>query len=285
MFDRRLGSFYFRFLSVHENFSAVERIRAVNGSRKFRSARAHKPRKSENFAFSEFKTHVFKRFPADDVSRLEDNRSVVRDKAFFFLFAVNNPADHHFNDIVFGQVLRIFRTDVFAVPHNGHSVRYAVYLVHTVRNVYHSDILSLQIVHYAEKILNLGLSQRRGRFVENKKFRISRNGFGNFNHLLSADGERAEFDRRIDANAYAFEKFGRVRFHFPVVDKPAFHRFSADINILRDRKVIHHIEFLMNYAYARCLRFGYRREFNFFAEVFDTSRVVSVYSAKHFHQR
>ena len=81
MFDRRLGSFYFRFLSVHENFSAVERIRAVNGSRKFRSARAHKPRKSENFAFSEFKTHVFKRFPADNVSRLEDNRCVVRDKA------------------------------------------------------------------------------------------------------------------------------------------------------------------------------------------------------------
>ncbi len=135
---------------------------------------------------------------------------------------VDDPADHHIDNIVFRNRCGVYRAYVFAVAHDRYAVGNSAYLVHTVRYVHHTDALGFEIAHYAEQILDFGLGEGGGRFVEDKQFAISRNGFRNLYHLLFSYGKSAEFGFRIDFNTDTVENFLSFSDHSGVVEPGSF---------------------------------------------------------------
>ena len=263
------GSSYLNFFAVYKNLARIKVVGAVNCSCKLRSARAHKTRKSEYLAFAKLKADVFDHIAASHIPNFKHRRSVVRNVAFRFRLGINNSADHHFDDLVLCRVLRYKGSDVFAVSHNRYPVGNPVYLVHSVRDVYHSDALVAQIIHYSEQLFNFGLRECRRRLVKNEQFRIMGNCLCNFDHLLFSYGQCSEFYRGVDVYSDFFEKVSCILFHLAVINVNArFFRFASDVNVLCDRQMVHHVEFLVYDADSCRLRFRDVCEIDRLAEIF-----------------
>ena len=76
-----------------------------------------------------------------------------------FVHVLYLAADHHGNQRVQIHILYIHRIDVLSVTHNGDTVPNALDLVHTVRDIYDRHIVSFQLFHNLEQLIDLTIGQ------------------------------------------------------------------------------------------------------------------------------
>ena len=124
-----------------------------------------------------------------------------------------------------------------------------------MRDVDHTDALCLQITHDLEELLNLKLSQSRSGLVQDQNLCVTGDRLGDLNHLLLSDGQSTEGSGGIDLDANALEKLSGILLHLLIVDEAVGDRLAADVDVLCDGQVIHHVQFLMDHTDTGVLGF------------------------------
>ena len=114
----------------------------------------------------------------------------------------------------------------------------------------------LELADDLEQVVDLGVVQRGGRFVEDEDARaLEGERLGDFDHLLLGDGEFADQRFGGELQVQAVEDRLRILVHRRLVDDAKrVARFAADEDVVGDGEVVHQVEFLMDDADAQGLR-------------------------------
>ena len=192
---------------------------------------------------------------------------------------VRQIAPHHFSDnFVYGKILCGVGGNILAVAHDGHFVGNSQNFVHLVRNVNNTAAARAQSVHDFKQMLYFYARQRRGRLVKHEKFRVIRNGFGDFHHLSLRYRQGTHDHFRIYVDFKIFKKLGRIFIHFALRNQSEFRRVSSQPDIVHYVALQNLIQFLMHHRNAVFHGVFRSGKFNFFALDFYAARIFFINS-------
>ena len=103
---------------------------------------------------------------------LEHHRRIIGNHALCLGLFIYDTAHHHADDVILGGILCEKGSHPASVSHDRDSVGDDLYLLHTVRDVYDTEIQLAQIPYDLEQILYLSLSKRCGGLIKNDEFCI-----------------------------------------------------------------------------------------------------------------
>ena len=91
---------------------------------------------------------------------LQYHRRILRHIALRLRVLIDHTSYHHVDDIVLRALLRDQRSYVPSVPHNSHTVCDHLDLIHTMGNIYDSQLSVPQVPDNFEQFLDLRFRQR-----------------------------------------------------------------------------------------------------------------------------
>ena len=103
-------------------------------------------------------------------------------------------------------------------------------------------------------------------------------------HLLLADGKIAHLSLGINVDPKLLKELSGFFDHLAVVDHDALFELPADKNILRHRKMAHHIQFLVYDDDAGLLGFAGIVKIHFLPVVDDGAGIPGIDAGEHLHQ-
>ena len=112
-----------------------------------------------------------------------------------------------------------------------------------------------------------------------------RNRFPDFAHLLFSYSQLTHLDTWININFQFLKQFSSVFDHLFIIDAKSLFRFPADEDVLCNRQVVNHVQFLMNDNNPGLLCFSCIMKLDFFAFINDCSRIFRINTGQNFHKR
>ena len=217
--------------------------------------RAAEPCNTNDLAASQLKRHVAdRRVARSEVLYLQHDLAdfvILRRKALGQL-----APDHQPNDLVHRQILRALGCNMSAVAHYRDLVGYAEYLFHLVRDVDYAASARLELLDYAEKMLDLAVVERGGRLVEDDDLRVIGDRLGDLDHLPLADRHFAHYRVGIDLNSEVAKDLERFLAHHALArDKSERGRVSPEPEVVANTPLERLIELLMHHRDAALKRF------------------------------
>ena len=170
---------------------------------------------------------------------------------------VGQLATHHqLDDFLYGQVGGAARGHPFTVPHDGHFIADAEYLIHFVADIDDAAALLPEHVDDTEQMLHLRLRQRGGGLVEHDDLGVVADRLGDLHHLPLGDRQRGHDGFGIDADVQLVEDLPCTSSHDALADHDARH-----LRVAAQPQVVHHaageslVQLLMHHCHAAFQRF------------------------------
>ncbi len=146
--------------------------------------------------------------------------------------------------------------------------------------------LGLEAADDGEKLVDLGVVQRRRRLVHDEHARAVRKRLGDLHHLLARHGELGHLGARVELQVHGGEDVGGPGVQLRLVQHAeALARLAADEDVLRRRQVRHQVQFLVDDADAQFLRPPRRGNLGRPAVEQDLALVARVDAGEYLHQR
>ena len=236
--------------AVQIDVSAVEMIRAEDGSGHLRSARAHQAGQPQDLAPVELEGYISD-LPAaiqslDPQDHLADLPLDGRESL------VQRAAHHHADQLAFGGACDVHRAHELAVLQDGGPIGDLKHLVQAVRDVDDGDPLLLQRLDDVEQGLQLMPRQHRGRLVHDHDLRVHQQRLGDLHQLLLGHAEIHHL--LADVHLHPNARQGRLGLlsHLPPMHSPPHGtRRSPQGDVLGDAHIGKQIEFLIDDAHPQ----------------------------------
>src|SRR5687767_10329951 len=144
---------------------------------------------------------------------------------------VEIPPYHQTHHAVVCDFVAAEYSGVLSIAQHHNAISEFLYFAEAMGNVDNAYTAAAQFSDNPEKRVSLMLRKRRCRFVHNEHTRIHRKRFGNFDHLLPADGKAA--DERARSRICAIEtdllqRSGGGGLCLSSTNKPAYARFASE---------------------------------------------------------
>ena len=98
-------------------------------------------------------------------------------------------SDHHLHHLLVGDLFTRKRANVCAIAQHHDAIGDLFNFIQAVRNVDDGDALRTQIVDDFKQARRFCERQTRGRLIHDQDAGVEREGFGDFDHLLTRDGK------------------------------------------------------------------------------------------------
>jgi hypothetical protein len=281
--DRVRGRGDAHFLAVQQDAARRGRAQPEQRLGDLGPARADQSVEPHHLAAPHLEADVLEQAPAGQAARFQ--RDLADLGAPDVARHVDAAPDHQLRHRVLVGVARLQRATILAVAQNADAVGDLEDLLHPVRDVDDPDTLAAQIVDHLEQHDLLGVGQRRGRFVEDHRLGVHRQGARDLDHLLVRNGQIADQRLRLEANLQPLQDRPCLLVERgPVHPAEASTRQFAQIDVLGHAQLVGEAQFLVDEHDAHSLgmqRIGHHR--GLLADV-DRAFVGLVQPAQHLHQ-
>ena len=247
--DTKINRFSWGFgidlLPFENNFTGILWLGAEDDLRQFCAPGSHQSAKPQHLAGVDLEVHIL---VSVAVYMLQFQHNVVLVDAWLSRrILLRHLTAYHHPDQLIDRCLRCDqRSDVLSVSDDFDSVGQSENLFQSVGNVNDRYAFLTQQFHDLEHALDFIGRQRRAGLIHDQNLRVLLDGFGDFYHLLIANGKILDQFFRIDLDLKLLERFGRFFFHgFLVYDHPLADR-SAQKEVLGSGQFSDIIEFLVN---------------------------------------
>jgi hypothetical protein len=233
-------------LIANKNLPAVFRVRAKDGAQRFRAPRADETGDAENFTASHLeadRAHTFAR------AQVAHPQGHFAHETFARALPLGKIVADHFADQLGGRhVAGVVGRDGPAIAHHRDAIGDAADFIHPVADVNNPHTLALQPADVVKQLLDLGVGQRRRRFIQDEQLAILRQRAGNLDQLLLTHAQISCGHGGINgAEAHAREGLARGFVQVGEANKSASARQAIEKNIFRDAHRPDDVEFLQHH--------------------------------------
>ncbi len=198
---------------------------------------------------------------------------------------VDRASHHHLDDGRDADLVLLQRSDVLPVAEDRDAVGETPELVHAMRDVDDAGAGGLQLIDEPEERLDLRVGERGGGLVHDEHLRVERERFGDLDHLLLGDGQLTDLLPRVQLDVEARQQLAGLPIQRALRDERAAHRLPADVHVLRDREVGHHVQLLVDDRDPQLLGLQRAGQLDRLALEEDLSLVAGVDAGEDLHQR
>ena len=197
----------------------------------------------------------------------------------------NVAADHQPHHPVVVDFVALQLARILAVAQDRHPVRQLLDLAQPMRDVNDADAAAAEVPHDLEQRFRL-LGRQAGRgFVHDQQPRVDRQGFGDLDQLLLADGQVADQRAGRDIESHAPQHGGRFAADRPAVQNAQAVRFPAQEDVRPNVQVVGQIQFLVNQSNPARRRGPHRIQMQGLAVEQQLARIRRQDAGQDLHQR
>ena len=210
---------------------------------------------------------------------------IALDAEFLGVQVIQSTAHHGSNQGILGELADILRNNVLAVTHDGNTVAEFKELFQLMRNKQDGHALGLQAANRLHQLSDFFFTQRRSRLVHNDKLRIQRYGLSDLHHLLKTGAQLAALHLYIDLRmTQGSQSFRSLLMHSGIVQKQTLFHGTSHENIVRNRKLLDDVQFLVHAGNTRLTGLNRISEDDLFAVNEDVSLFRIVNAGQHLDQ-
>ena len=255
-----------------------------NAFHQLASSCADQTANAQNLAFADLQADALDLVVcANDVLCLESD---FADRCFQLgIYVGDFTANHHLDQLVFGQILGFASADVLTVAVNTDPVADREDLCHTMGNVDDRNALFLQAANVLEQQLHFALGDGGGGLVHDDDLGVDRDGLDDLDQLALCNGQVAQglLGRHVQAalfnQALCLFDLGLL------VDQTIFPQFAADKNVFIHGHIQDGIQLLVDHCHTHvhCL-FGIGYNVGFSVKEDLTAGIFGIDTHQNLHQ-
>ena len=220
--------------AIHSDLAAIPAVGAEDETRQLGPTGADESGDAEDLPAPQLEGNVLHGATAREVPDFQDDRLFGGVRRHVGRFFEDGAPDHHRDDVVDRDGLRLDRVDVLTVAHDGDPVGDLAQLLEPVGDVDDALALLAQRADDAKEFSDLGVGERGGRLVHDEDGGVQRQRLGDLDHLLLRDLQVHDLGGGIQPESQLLDELGGLAHLRLVIDREAEAAtwFTAQVDVL-----------------------------------------------------